>query len=178
MRTLSIISSFLVLGALVAPAQPAAPPQRSTGQVSLRANDKTVRPERKRKRDEEEKKDGQIKTETVTKSLDVNISAARTITGPLKLVISWYGRDFITRKQVLANKEESEVALDENKAAKASSTFAFVATPAQTVKGPDGKAEEVKASGHSYAGWIIRAYDGEKLVGETASSPALLKLRD
>jgi hypothetical protein len=177
MKTLSIVSSFLVLGALVAPAQPAAP-QRSTGQVSLRANDKTVRPERKRKKDDEEKKDGQIKTETITKSLDVNISAARTITGPLKLVISWYGRDFVTRKQVLANKEESEVALDTAKTAKASSTYTYVATPAQTVKSADGKEEEVKASGHTYAGWIVRAYDGETLVGETASSPTLLKLHD
>lgn len=176
MKTLSILSSFLVLGALVAQAQPAAP-QRSTAQVSLRANDKTVRPERKRKKDDE-KKEGVLKTETVTKSLDVNISAAQTITGPLKIVISWYGRDRVTKKQVMANKEESEVALDAAKTAKASSTFAFVTTPSQTVKGADGKEEKVEASGQTYAGWIIRAYEGETLVGETASSPILLKLRD
>lgn len=177
MKTLSIFSSFLVLGALVAQAQPAAP-QRSTAQVTLRAIDKTVHPPRERKKDDDEKKDEQIKTKTVTKSLDVDIAAAQTIVGPLKIVISWYGRDYVTRMPVLAKKEESEVALDAAKTAKVSSTFAFVSTPAQTVKGADGKEQKVEASGQTYNGWVIRAYEGTTLVGETASSPIMLKLRD
>lgn len=166
---------MLLLGALFAQAQPAAP-ARSSGQVTLRANEKTVRPERVKKTDDDGKKDDKPKPETVTKQLDVAISAAKTITGPLKIVISWYGRDAATKKQIMAEKSESEVALDDAKNAKATGTFAFTSTPAYSKKGADGQKEKVDASGQSYTGWVVRAYEGTTLVGESASSPPLLKL--
>ncbi|MES2661282.1 MAG: hypothetical protein V4689_21865 [Verrucomicrobiota bacterium] len=175
MKTLSLLSTFLVLGTLVAQAEPAAP-ARSTAQVTLRATDKTVRPEKEKKKDDGEKKEGPPKPETVTKSLDVAISAAKTIKGPLKIVISWYGRDATTKKQVMANKEEIEVTLDAGQNAKAATTFAYATTPAHSRKGPDGKDEKVPASGQTYTGWVVRAYEGAILVGESANSPTLLKL--
>ena len=178
MKTLSILSSFLVLGTLVAHAQPAAP-ARSTAQVTLRATDKTVRPEREKKKDdgnEDGKKDDKPKAETVTKSLDIAVSAAKTVKGPLKIVVSWYARDTGTRKQVMAKKEDSEVTLDESQNAKAAATMEFTNTPAHSAKGADGKKEKVDASGQTFVGWVVRAYEGAVLVGETASSPTLLKL--
>lgn len=178
MKTLSIISSFLVLGTLVAQAEPpaAAAPARSTAQVTLRALDKTVRPEREKKKDDDGKKDDKPKAETVTKSVDVAISAAKSVKGPLKIVFTWYSRDLASRKQVVANKEDSEVTLDDTQNAKATSTFAFTSTAAGSKKGADGKREKTEASGQTFAGWVIRAYEGTTLVGETASSPTLLKL--
>lgn len=175
MKIISIVSSFLVLGTLVVQAQPAAP-ARSTGQVTLRALDKTLRPEREKKKDDGEKKNDQPKTDTVTKSIDVAISAAKTIKGPLKIVFTWYGRDLATRKQVVAKKEDSEVTLDAAQNATAASTFAFVATAAHSRRGADGKQEKVEGSGQTFTGWVIRAYEGTTLVGETSSSPTFLKL--
>jgi hypothetical protein len=177
MKTLSILSSFLVLGALAAQAETAAP-ARSTAQVTLRVEDKTVRPEKVKKKKDDKSEEGKPKTDTVTKSLDISISAAKSITGPLKLVVSWYGRDAVDKKQVMAHKEESEVTLDATKTAKSSITYAYVSTPAQNVKGADGKDQKVEASGQTYSGWLIRAYEGATLVGETASSPTLLKQHD
>lgn len=177
MKTLSIFSSFLVLGALVAQAQPAAP-ARSTAQVTLRVSDKTVRPEKKDRKKDDEKKETEPKSDTVTKSLEIDISAAKTIQGPLKLVVSWYGRDIADRKQVMAKKDESEVTLDATKNAKSTITNTYVAIPNQTIKDVDGKDKKVEASGQTFSGWIIRAYEGTTLVGEAASSPTLLKLRD
>ena len=48
MKTLFILSSFVVLGTLVAQGEPTAA-QSSTAQVTLRATDKTVRPEKEKK---------------------------------------------------------------------------------------------------------------------------------
>ncbi len=79
-----------------------------------------------------------------------------------------------TKKQVMANKHESEVTLDATKTAKSTvPPFTFTSTPAKSTK--TGK---VPASGQDYSGWVIRAYEGTTLVGETASSPPLLKLQD
>lgn len=182
MKTLSILSSFIALGALVAHGQPAAA-VRSTAQVTLRATDKTVRPEKEKKKDDdkkdEKKDDKKPKSETVTKTIEVDISAAKTINGPLKIVTCWYARDVAEKKQVMAQKEESEVTLDANKIAKTTvPPFAFVSTPAHSQKGADGKVEKIEATGQTYSGWVIRAYEGTTLVGESASSPPLLKLQD
>lgn len=177
MKTRSIFSSFLLLGALVAQGEPVAP-ARSTAQVSLRATDKTVRPEKEKEKrvNDGDKKDDIPKPEIVTKSVDVAISATKTISGPLKIVTSWYARDVATRKQIMVKKEESQVDLDAAKNAKTASTFAFVSTPAYTKRDPGGRGEKVDASGQTYTGWVIRAYEGATLVGETASSPTFLKL--
>jgi hypothetical protein len=176
MKTLSILTSVIVLGSLVAQGEPTQE-QKSTGQVSLRATDKTIRPEREKKKDDDKKgpkKDDKGKPETVTKAIEVEISAAKSINGPLKIVTSWYGRDMGTKKQVMAKKHESEVTLDAAKTAKASvPPFAFTFTPAHSTK-----AGRVDATGQNYYGWVIRAYEGTTLVGETASTPPLLKLQE
>lgn len=172
MKTLSILTSFLALGTLVAHSEPA-PAESSTAQVTLRATDKTVRPEREKKKDDG-KKENKSKAESTTKTIEVEISAAKTINGPLKIVTFWYARDMANKQQVMANKHESEVALDATKTAKATvPPVTFTYTPAHSTK--TGK---VAATGQDYYGWVIRAYEGTKLVGETASSPPLLKLRD
>ena len=81
---------------------------------------------------------------------------------------------WVTKQQVMANKHESEVTLDAAKTAKASvPPFAFTSTPAHSTK-----AGKVDASGQAYSGWVIRAYEGTTLVGETASSPPFLKQHD
>jgi hypothetical protein len=175
MKILSILSSFIPLGALVAQGQ-AAEAVRSTAQVTLRATDKTVRPEKEKKKDDDnkdEKKDGKKpKSETVTKTIEVNISAAKTINGPLKLVTCWYARDVADKKPAMAKKEESDVTLDAAKTAKATiPPFGFTFTPAYSKKN-----EKIDAEGQTFYGWVIRAYEGTTLVGETASSPSLLKL--
>lgn len=181
MKILSILSSFIALGALVAHAQPTEA-ARSTAQVTLRATDKTVRPEREKKKDDDKKdakKDDKPKSETVTKSIDVNISAAQTITGSLKIITSWYARDVADKKPAMVKKEETEVALDATKTAKITvPAFAFTFTPAHSKKNEDGKLEKIDAEGQSFYGWVIRAYEGTTLVGETASAPPLLKLQD
>ena len=95
MKTLFILSFFAAMGTLVAQDQPAQA-QRSTAQVTLRATDKTVRPEKEKKKDDDKKdpkKDNKGKAETVTKTIEVEISAAKTINGPLKIVTHWYARD-------------------------------------------------------------------------------------
>lgn len=172
MKTLSILSSFIALGTLVTQGQPTAP-ARSNGQVTLRATDKTVRPEKDKKKDDD-KKDAKPKGESTTKTIEVEISAAKSINGPLKIVTSWYGRDMATKQPVMANKHESEVALDATKTAKATiPPFTFTFTPAHSTK--TGK---VDATGQSFSGWVIRAYEGTTLVGETASSAPMLKLKD
>ncbi|MES2439312.1 MAG: hypothetical protein V4584_09600 [Verrucomicrobiota bacterium] len=181
MKILSILTSVIALGALHAHGQPAAPAS-STAQVTLRASDKTVRPEKEKKKDgdkKDEKKDDKPKSETVTKTIDVSISAAQTINGPLKLVTCWYGRDVAAKQQVMVKKEESEVTLDAAKTAKVTiPSFAFVSTPAHSRKGADGKNEKVDAAGQTFSGWVIRAYEGTTLVGETASAAPFLKLHD
>lgn len=181
MKILSILSSVIALGSLVAQGQPAEA-ARSTAQVTLRATDKTVRPEREKKKDEDKKevkKDDKPKSETVTKTIDVNISAAQTITGPLKLVTFWYARDAVTKKPAMVKKEESEVALDAAKTAKTSiPAFGFTFTPAHSKKNEEGKLEKIDAEGQTFYGWVIRAYEGTTLVGETASAPPLLKMQD
>lgn len=181
MKTLSILSSFIALGALVAHGQPAEA-ARSTAQVTLRASDKTVRPEREKKKDEDKKdvrRDDKPKAETVTKTIDVNISAAKTINGPLKIVTFWYARDAVSKKAAMAKKEESEVTLDATKIARLTvPAFDFTLTPAHSKKNEEGKLEKIDAAGQTYYGWVIRAYEGATLVGESASTPALLKMQD
>ncbi len=178
MKTLVILSSVIALGAFGAHGQPDEAP-RSTAQVTLRVDAKTVRPERVKREKDDNKGKGKPKAETVTKTLDVDISAAKSINGPLKMVTCWYFRDTEAKKQGLAKKEESEIKLDANKTAKATvPAYAFVSTPAHTQKGSDGKPEKVGATGQSYYGWVIRVYEGTTLVGEAASSAPLLKLRD
>lgn len=176
MKTLSILSSFVVLGTLVAQGEPTAA-QSSTAQVTLRATDKTVRPEKEKKNKDDKKdpkKDQKAKSETVTKTIEVEISAAKSINGPLKIVTSWYARDLESKDQVMAEKHEAEVTLDATKTAKATvPPFAFTSTPAHSTK-----AGKVAGTGQTYAGWVIRAYEGGKLVGETASSPPYLKQQD
>lgn len=177
MKTRSILSVFLILGAHLASGQ-APEPARSTAQVTLRADAKTVRPERVKKQDDE-KKDDKAKSETVTKTIDLNISAAKSINGPLKLVTLWYARDLAAREQVMAKKEEAEVTLDAAKTAKATvPPFAFTSTSAHSKKGAGGKTEKIDASGQTFSGWVIRAYEGDILVGETASAAPFLKLRE
>jgi hypothetical protein len=181
MKTLSILSSFIALGALIAHGQPAEA-ARSTAQVTLRASDKTVRPEREKKNDEDKKdakKDAKPKSETVTKTIDVIISAAKTINGPLKIVTFWYARDAADKKAAMVKKEESEVALDAAKTAKLTiPAFDFTFTPAHSKKNAEGKLEKIDAEGQTFYGWVIRAYEGATLVGEAASAPPLLKMED
>lgn len=176
MKILSILSPVIALGLLVTQGY-SAEAQRSTAQVSLRANAKTVRPEKGNKGDDDKKdpkKDKKAKSETVTKSIEVEISAAKSINGPLKIVTCWYARDVGAKEQVMAKKEESEVALDAAKTAKLTiPPYDFTSTPAHKTK--TGK---VDASGQTFSGWVIRAYQGTTLVGETSSSAPLLKLND
>lgn len=175
MKTLSILSSVLALGILAAPGEPA-DAQRSTGQVTLRVSDKTVRPERVRSTDDKKKdsKQDKAKSESVTKTLEIEISAARSINGPLKIVTHWYARDMATKKQVVANKHESEVTLDASKTATATvPSQTFTHTPARSSK--EGRSS---ATGQDYGGWVVRAYEGDKLVGEAASSAPLLKIEE
>ncbi len=177
MKTLSILSAFLFLGAHVATGE-TTEPARSTAQVTLRADAKTVRPERVKKQNDD-KKDDKAKSETVTKTIDVDISAAKSINGPLKLVTLWYARDLVAREQVLAKKVEAEVTLDDAKTAKATvPPFAFTSTPAHSKKGAGGKTEKIDASGQTFSGWVMRAYEGDILVGEAASAAPFLKLRE
>ena len=161
--------------------QPPAPaaPATSTAQVSLRVDVKNIRPEKEPKSKDQGKPEDKDKPkpETVTKSMEVKIAAAKAITGPLKIVTIWYARDLASKDQVVANKEESEVPLDEKKTTVLSvKPFGFTSTPSHKAKGPDGKVEKVDGSGQTFSGWVIRAYDGTTLVGEAASSPPLLKL--
>lgn len=179
MKTLSILFTCIAFGGLVAHSQ-AAEAARSTGQVTLRASDKTVRPERTKKEDDkgDGKKDKKPKSETVTKTIDVNISAAQTINGPLKIVTFWYARDVKTKKSSMAKKEEAEVTLDATKTAKITiPAMDFTFTPAYSKK-VDGVTEKFDAEGQTYYGWVIRAYEGDTLVGESASAPPLLKMQD
>lgn len=184
MKNLSILSSAIfAIACLTAHAQEASPtrataPATSTAQVTLRVEVKNIKPEREKRQKDDNgaKKDDKAKSASVTKSLEVQITAAKTINGPLKIVTTWYGRDASTKVEAAANKEESEVTLDANKNAKLSvPPFAFTSTPASSAKGADGKTTKGEASGISYSGWVIRAYEGEKLVGETASNAPLLK---
>jgi hypothetical protein len=180
MKNLIAFVSIITLGALTTFGHAAEVP-RSTAQVSLRVDAKTVRPEKvkKEKEDDDKKGKGKPKAETVSKTLDVDISAAKTIHGPLKMVTCWYARDITERKQSLAKKDETEVALDASKTAKVSVPACdFVSTPAHSQKGSDGKTEKVDASGQTFFGWVVRVYEGATLVGEAASSPPLLKLND
>lgn len=177
MKLLSILS-VIALGAAAAQTPPADIP-RSTAQVTLRATDKTVRPEKeKEKKTDDKKKDEKAKPETVTKTIEVNISAAQTIKGRLKLVTWWYARETSAKGQVMVKREELEITLDAAQTAKATITpFSFVSTPAHSQK-VDGKNEKVEASGQTFSGWVIRAYEGTTLVGETASAAQFLKLHD
>lgn len=161
------------------PAPAAAAPARSTAQVSLRVEAKNVKPEKAPKQKEskdDKKKDDKPKEDITIKALDIQISAAKTINGPLKLVTTWYSRDLATRKETVAKKEENEVALDATKTAKLSiAPYSFISTDSYKKKGSDGKMEKIDASGETYVGWVVRAYEGETLVGEAASTPPLLK---
>ena len=180
MKNLSILASIIALAALATHGLAAEAP-RSTAQVTLKVDAKTVRPEKvkKEKEADDKKGKGKPKPETVSKTLDVDISAAKTINGPLKLVTFWYARDVTDRKEALAKKDETEVALDASKTAKVSVPACdFVSTPSYSHKNSDGKNEKVDASGQTFFGWIVRAYEGTTLVGEAASAPPLLKLND
>jgi hypothetical protein len=174
MKTQSLITSAIVaLGSLTCLGQDPAP-ARSTGQVSLRANVKNVRPEKGKKQDEEP---GKPKSESVTKALEVQISAAKTITGPLKVTTFWYGRDQATKDAVLADKLESDVELDASHNAKlALPPYTFTTTTTPASRDAEGKSVKASTTGSTYYGWVIRAYEGSTLVGEVASSPPLLKV--
>lgn len=178
MKISTILTSVIALGTLIASGQQAEAP-RSTAQVTIRADAKAVRPEKEKKKEEDKKDPNKAKSETVTKTLEVELSAAKTINGPLKMVTFWVARDLKSKDQVIAKKEESEVALDAAKTAKATVPgYAFTTVSASTQKDSKGKMERVDASGQSYAGWVIRVYEGPTLVGEAASSPPLLKLHE
>lgn len=178
MKTLSILTSVIAFGTLLASGQqPEA--ARSTAQVTIRAEAKTVRPEKEKNKEEDKKDPNKAKSETVTKSLEVAISAAKSINGPLKMVTFWVARDLTSKDPVIAKKEESEVALDAAKTAKATvPEYAFSSTSAFSQRDAKGKTVRVDAAGQSYAGWVIRVYEGAVLVGEAASSPPLLKLHE
>ncbi|MEO5712497.1 MAG: hypothetical protein ABIT37_03335 [Luteolibacter sp.] len=179
MKTLSILTSVIAFGILSAHGQQAAEAARSTAQVTIRADAKTDKPEKEKKADNGNKDKNKAKQETVTKSLEVELSAAKTINGPLKMVTFWVARDLKSKDPVVAKKEESEVPLDASKTAKATvPSFAFTTTSASTQKDSKGKMERVDASGQAYAGWVIRVYEGAILVGEAASSPPMLKLHE
>jgi len=180
MKILSILTSIIAFGTLMASGQQAEAP-RSTAQVSIRAEAKTVRPEKEKKKEKgDDKKDSnKARSETVTKNLEVSLSAAKTVNGPLKMVTFWVARDMTSKEQVVAKKEESEVALDASKTAKATvPDYVFTSTSSFSQKDAKGKTERVDAAGQSYAGWVIRVYEGTTLVGEAASSPPLLKLHE
>ncbi|MES2924528.1 MAG: hypothetical protein V4819_23450 [Verrucomicrobiota bacterium] len=177
MKNLTIISSVLfAFSTLVARGEEPAP-ARSTAQVTLRVEMKNIRAEKEKKSADDKKEKDKPKAETTGKSLEVEVSAAKSINGPIKLVTTWYARDNDTKEQVVANTEEGEVALDAAKTAKfTGKPCSFTSTPAHSAKGADGKTEKVRASGQTFAGWVIRGYEGTTLVGEAASSPTLLKL--
>jgi hypothetical protein len=182
MKSLTLISSALfACASLVAHGQDPAPaaPVRSTAQVSLRVDAKNIRAEKEKRQKEDkkdDKKDDKPKAETTTKALDVQVSAAKSINGPLKLVTVWYARDLDSKEEIVANTEEAEVALDAAKTAKfTGKPCSFTSTGSYKKKGSDGKTEKIDASGQSYVGWVIRAYEGTVLVGESASAPPLLK---
>jgi|GEM_PF-5938981 len=178
MKTLSIITSVIAIGCLFANSQQTEAP-RYTAQVTIRADAKTVKPEKEPRQENDKKKDNtKSKSETVTKTLEVEISAAKSINGPLKMVTMWVARDLTSKDQVIAKTEESEVALDAAKTAKATvPSYAFVSLSASSKKDAKGKTERTDASGQTYGGWVIRVYEGPTLVGEAASSPLLLKLQ-
>lgn len=184
MKIQTLLTCIITLGTLIAPIQADEPAktaavQRSTAQVSLRVDAKTVRQERKKKvkpskTAEPARIDPKPEPETVTKTLDIEISAAKSIKGPLKIVTSWYGRDVEAKKPTMVKEEENEVALDASQTATLSiPPHNFVMTPAYKAK-----SEKIPASGESYYGWVIRAYEGDILVGESSSSPPLLKLNN
>ncbi len=178
MKTLSYLTAVLTVGVSLIHAEPAGNP-RSTAQVTIRADAKTVKPEREKKQDTDRKVEDQAKSETVTKTLDAELTAAKTINGPLKLVAFWVARDLTSKNQVIAKKEEMEVPLDATKTAKASvPPYAFTSLSSFSKRSAKGKMEKVDATGQTYAGWVIRVYEGTTLVGEAASTPPLLKLQE
>lgn len=116
-------------------------------------------------------------TEVVNKTLGIRLSGAPSITGELRVVSVLYARDLKARETVVEKRTESKATLDSNHSASLTPpSVTFTSTPStskKTGRGRSAKSVRVEATGRHYYGWTVQVFQGDKLLGNAASSTTL-----
>lgn len=166
----SLVAALLLLPAALGHAA-----ERNSRQVSVAAELETMRDDAKRER-----------TETVGYKLAIDLRAAKTVTGELKVVTVFFakklpGNDIIERESTRTVRiGPSQVASLSSDAQKFTHTREYQ-VQVKSKKKPGSKKKQpvryktIPASGEKYSGWAVRVYKGGDLIGEEASS-AYLKI--
>ena len=124
MKLISKIFLIPVLAGFASLAAQGQEPHRATGQVTVRASVENLpNPLQKSKVAGEE-------AEKTTKALGIELSAAKSVTGKLKVVTTFYARDLGKRTTVVEKEVESVTNLDASQSAKLTTpSVTFTYTP-------------------------------------------------
>lgn len=166
-----ILAAFLLLSAFL----PHASAETNTRQVTVSSKLETIRDDAKRER-----------TETAGYRLAIDLRAASSVSGELRVVTVIFGKKLPGNNNVERTSTRSVHLGPEHQASLTSETARFTHTDEYQVKvdtkrrpGSSRKRQPVRyktipATGEKYAGWAVRVYQDGKLIGEEASAAHLL----
>lgn len=165
-----ILAALLLLPALLSPASA----DTSTGQVTVASKLETIRDDAKRER-----------TETIGYKLAIDLRAASSVTGELKVVTVIFGKKLPGNNTVERTSSRSVRLGSEHQASLTSDAVKFTHTDEYQVKVETKKKQgnnkkqpvrykTIPASGEKYSGWAVRVYQAGKLIGEEASAAHFL----
>ena len=120
--------------------------------------------------------------EVVKKSLEIEVSGSASVQGAVKITYTFFADDLAAGKVVALKSNDLKATLEAGKSTRLiSPVVSFNFTPQHSEKSGSGKRakyKRIEATGNRYHGWAVRAYVGEKLVGEAYSIPTIKKLLD
>jgi len=150
----------------MAVAQSSAPSTASANLVSIRV---------KVENEHDDPKDST--TEVVVKKLNIELSAANSVTGSVQVNSTFYSRDLGSNTTVVEKKLESSANLDSSHSAVVTTApVQFTYTPAFSKKVGNGrraKFTKVEATGRKFYGWSVQIVQDGRLLGQASSASFL-----
>lgn len=120
--------------------------------------------------------------EVVKKHLEVELSGSASVQGEIKVTCTFFADELAADKVVALKSDDLKATLEAGNSTRlVSPVVTFKFTPQHSQKSGSGKRakyKRIEAVGKRYHGWAVRAYAGEKLVGEAYSLPAIKRLMD
>lgn len=120
--------------------------------------------------------------EVVKKHLEIELFGSASVQGEVKVTCTFFADDLAADKVVALKSNDLRATLEASKSTRLiSPAVSFNFTPQHSEKSGSGKRakyKRIEATGNRYHGWAVRAYVGEKLVGEAYSIPTIKKLLD
>ncbi|QTN33966.1 hypothetical protein HZ994_17130 [Akkermansiaceae bacterium] len=164
---------ILLAALLLLPAWPALSAESNARLVSVSPTLETIRNDAKRER-----------TETVGYKLAIDLRAATSVVGELKVVTVFFAKKLPGNDTIERNSTRTVTIGPNHTASLASATEKFTHTREYEVrietkkkpgtkKRPPVRYKTIPASGEKYSGWAVRVYQGNNLIGEEASASHL-----